>query len=379
MAFRFLALPGELRNAIYKQVFDPAAHREELGERKYRYNLDTRLLLTCKQIYFESRVVFYRSFVFVRIETPWDATQSHLQQEGLVPLLATEETAADFKNYHMNIVISAPTHGILDRGSRKVLLLADDMPKFCKIWSYWHLSYNGELNQNITLKIDLQDPMDPNEPLPLQMQKILLEPFGMIKKLKNVEINGIQQPMKTHVRRLMAVPEESQEKCLEEATRFKDLGVVALKKGDPDTGLDLFFKAFAAMHIICIGRHRLVWADSWFDRTLSGGPFDGQKGTVVRLVLRVKLVANILKAYLDKENYQEAWFWGDRTINLMRSAMGNQDDQPFLNFPAAVDTGKIDYRTGLAGKYLRKPEARRLFQVAHKYLPNDKSIQEQLG
>jgi len=143
--------------------------------------------------------------------------------------------------------------------------------------------------------------------------------------------------------------------------------------------LEWFIKAFAAIHIICDGEHRQVWADSWFDKLLVGGPFDGQHGHIARLVLRIKLVANIVKAQLDKEDYQAAWFWGDRTIGLVRRAMRSHEDQPFLNFPGAVDTGKIYYRTGLAAKYLEKPEANYLFRVAQKYLPHDDSIRKQLG
>jgi hypothetical protein len=381
--FRFLDLPGELRNAIYSKIYNPSACRIDLGDGKSRYEVPTALFLANKQISEEARAVFLKNFTFVRVETPWDATQSHLQQEGLVPILARGIMADEFERFYMNVVIDAPKQeGHLPRDhSRKLLLVADDLPKFCKIWSLWHLSYNADLNQNLTLRLIMNNPLSRRLELPVDIQKQLLLPFGMVKTLMSVEIEGLHnQRVEQQMREDMVVPEVTQEKCLEEATRLKEQGNATLKRGDPQGALDLYTQSFAAMHITCLGRQRFVWADAWFDRLLRGGQFDGQHGHIVRLVLRIRLVANIIHCYNELRCWEEAWFWGDRTINLMRNAMGNQDDEPFLHFPAAVETGKIYYRTGVAGKMMGKSlEAQRLFRVASKYLPNDKIIQAELG
>ena len=181
------------------------------------------------------------------------------------------------------------------------------------------------------------------------------------------------------MRKEMKVPYDSPELCLEEATKLKDAGNAAMRK-DPARAIELYFESFEKIHIICTGRRRSIWGDAWFDRILDGGPFAGEHGQVVRLILRVRLVANIVKAYLDLEDYTMAAFWGMRTIKMMRDATGSEEDEPMLSFPAAVEMGKIFYRTAVAYKAQGDTsEARRLLRVAAGYLPRDEAIKRELA
>jgi tetratricopeptide (TPR) repeat protein len=180
------------------------------------------------------------------------------------------------------------------------------------------------------------------------------------------------------MRETMAIPYDTPEFCLEEATKLKDAGNVALKTS-PRRAIELYVEAFKKLHIICIGRRRSIWGDAWFNTQISSGRFDGQHGQVVRMVLRVRLVANTVKAYLDLEEWDEAIFWGMRTINLMREAIG-EEDVAIMGFPAADEIGKIYYRTGFAYKKTGDDsEARRLLRVASEYLPNDQIIRKELA
>jgi len=177
----------------------------------------------------------------------------------------------------------------------------------------------------------------------------------------------------------MSIPETSQEKCLEESTRLKDIGNVALRNGDPLAALHYYIDSFKAMHIVCQGRYRAVWADAWFNKILVGGPFDGQHGQMIRIMLRIKLVANIVKAYLDLHDFEEAYFWGNRTLTIMRQAIGSEEIIPLHNFPSAPELGKICYRTGMACKAVGKTgEAKKLFEAAHIYLPRDELVTREL-
>jgi hypothetical protein len=152
-----------------------------------------------------------------------------------------------------------------------------------------------------------------------------------------------------------------------------------LNNNNPTEAIRFYIEAFRAIHVVCIGRYRAVWADTWFNKTLQGGPYDRQHGQFVRIDLRVRLVANIVKAYLDMEDYEEAYFWGDRTLETIRQVTGNEDDIPMLNFPAPAVVGKIYFRTGMACKYLdRTNEARKLFQAAHGYLPRDERVKKEM-
>jgi tetratricopeptide (TPR) repeat protein len=234
------------------------------------------------------------------------------------------------------------------------------------------------------LSLFIQNPLSetrPNETIriPNQVQEKLLLPFGMVKNLYEVKIIGEHnESIEKVMRDTMAIPYDTPESCVEEATKLKDLGNTALKT-DARRAIELYVEAFRKLHIICIGRRRSIWGDSWFNVQLQGGTFDGQHGQVVRMILRVRLVANTVKAYLDLEEFEEAVFWGMRTITLMREAIG-EEDVAMTGFPAANEVGKIYYRTGFAQKKLgRESEARRLLRIAAEYLPNSKDVRNELA
>ena len=105
----------------------------------------------------------------------------------------------------------------------------------------------------------------------------------------------------------------------------------------------------------------------------------------MRIILRVRLVANIILAYLKLSKYDEAKFWGMRSINLFRGTTGeteeegDREDEAMLGFPAAREMGKIYYRTGVAVREVGEREkARRLFTTAVKYLPGDEIVKRDL-
>jgi hypothetical protein len=383
MPFRFLDLPPELRNIVYREVLNPSSFRRELDENYTKYAFDLSILLVCQQIKSEAWAIFRQNFVFVRVETPWDEAQGHVERDGHVPLVATGELAEAFVHHHISVVIQPPHYGALDRDSRKFVLLADDLVAFTQMWAYRHLStgdQGGELNQHLGLLLKLRNPsaVDPDaidNELPVALQKRLLEPFGKVKKLRQVEVLGPHSAaVEQSMRDLMEVPDDSPEVCLERGNKLKDMGNVALKVGNPAEALKLYIEAFRAIHIVCVGQYRAIWGDAWFNRLLTHEPFKNQYGHFIRVKLRTRLVANIIKAYLDMENYEEAWFWGDRTINLVRITSGMRDDQHFVTFPAALELGKIFYRTGLALKHMNRPtEARSCFKSALGYLPGEEA------
>lgn len=77
-----------------------------------------------------------------------------------------------------------------------------------------------------------------------------------------------------------------------------------------------------------------------------------------------------------------------RTITMIRQAIGlpeheeaaAPEEEAITNFVAAVDMGKVYFRTAMAWKALDdKSEARKLLKVAQVYLPNDKKVQEEVA
>jgi hypothetical protein len=382
MAFPFLNLPPELRLAVYDEILHPAEFRNDLGDGHTCYDFDLSLFYVNKQIYHEARKVYLRNFTFVRADTPWTEASHHLQTSGRVPILATGAQANAFKGQSLDLTIKGP--GVVrdfDQDDNMLLLLADDLPLFCQMWFYYNLSFEGELNRHMTVTLKLNNPFGEtsDEELPRAIQRQLMQPFGMVKRLGAVTVEGQHsEEIEKAMRAEMEEPEESPEKCLEDATKLEEAGKLALKKGNPKLAVDLFLQSFKAMHIVCIGHYRGIWGDAWFHKRLEGGPLNGQDGQLVRLVLRVKLVADTIQGFLDMENFAEAWFWGDRTIGIIDRS--NEDDHPIPYFPAPNVLGQIYYRTGVASKALdRLDDARSHFRVAYAYLPLDEDVRRALA
>ncbi|KAL9062823.1 MAG: hypothetical protein Q9157_008603 [Trypethelium eluteriae] len=385
--FRLLDLPPELREEIYTIALAPIYHEEENhSSREYELGL----LQVSKRIRNEAQEIFKRDNVFCRIETPWPETQHHIAVQGHVPLVATGEAANRFSLHHLSINIDAPRYQQQHENSNIVILL-EDLPTFTNMWYLSDLSH-PQLNSHFRLVLSLHNPWaashdDPM--LPKALQEWLLLPFGAVKHLPEVEIQGPHHDsVEKALREAMAVPVPTPEACLEAATRLKDEGNALLQTGDARGAIAKYVDSFKAIFILCKGRRRDIWGEAHFQTMLASGQFKNQNGAIVSMTLRVRLVANVCQAYLKLGEYDEARFWGMRSIQMIRVAMLGDDDgqevdveqEVFMHIPAAAEVGKIYYRTGIAARELgEKEEARRLLRVAEKYLPNDKQVKKDLA
>jgi len=268
-----------------------------------------------------------------------------------------------------------------------MIILLNDLHLFCRIWYYSALSQPG-LNSYLQLTLRLQNPYSTSlaeAPIRESLQRQLLMPFGEVKGLNEVLIEGCDESVKVQLETAMEIPYDPPEKCFEDTTRLMEEGTEAFRKKEYEQALKLFMESFRAMHILCNGRKRSIYADAHFDTTLSGGTYDRQLGTLVRLILRVKLVARVIDVYLKLQQWKEAKFWGMRSINFMRESMGPDAADYIPEFIAAGDMALIYLRTAMACKVLEsmdveepaeynEPDCGELFQVAERYILDKKMI-----
>ncbi|PSK35059.1 hypothetical protein B9Z65_1642 [Elsinoe australis] len=393
---QLLSLPAEIRSHIFSFILDPSANRKIDSDNYTNYNFSPalQLFLVNKQVHSEARSLFFNINTFIVISTPWNEAQTHVAIEGHVPIIAGGERADKFSLWTMLILINAPNFEFAEEEMRKFVIHIDDLPAFATTWKYSDLTH-PQLNPHLGLSLKFRDPkvrQDWEEPMiPKAVQSRLLLPLGVVKRLAGLEITGRPMPLKSlmeELQKAMNEPHESPESCLRRATHFKDEGNKALKVGKYEEALELYREAWLAMHIVVNGRERHVHADLYYNRELREEPFKGMQGHTVRLALRVKLVANTVMLYLKMEKYEDAKYWGMRTITMIRQAIGlpeheeaaAPEEEAITNFVAAVDMGKVYFRTAMAWKALDdKSEARKLLKVAQVYLPNDKKVQEEVA
>ena len=388
MAFRILDLPPEIREHIYEECLLLTKVSDDDGPAHYEKDLS--ILRVNKLMNREAKRIFEEQNVFLKITTPWPEATNYIFNEGKVPLLATGRKAVDFSNVHLHIRINTPMFATPGE-THSMIILLEDLPSFTQLWKFADL-HNRGLNRHFEVYLSLQDPYVPDRKIPKPLQQKLLMPFGAIKELDKLEVDGMVLPsVKEALEKETRTPQPTPEECLEKASDLKDEGNGLINQKKYKEALQKYFDAFKAMHILVNGRLRTVHADGYFAKELKSGQFVNQRGEYVRMLLRVKLVANIVLTYLKMEDYEEAHFWGKRTILLFRQSMTDEHDAAypseedwigtpmFLNFGAAPEMGKIYYRTALAARGLKKErEVPRLLEAAAEYLPNDKEVKREL-
>ncbi|CAD0114957.1 unnamed protein product [Aureobasidium uvarum] len=383
-----LDLPREIRDNIYTHLFTPSANKHTTNDETtttYTY-AQHNLFLCSRQLYHEARRIFLEQNTFVKITTPFPQSRVQVAEDG-VPIVV--EAAEGFTQHRLGVVITLPAAEV-ETVEDTFVIHIDDLETFCDSWLFSAVEVK-ELNPHLALRLSLEEPLaatplDESTAVEKKvlrtLQEKLLYPFGRIKHLLSVDIAGTPLPDDTviaEMKRLMAVPLESPAERLILATTHKDAGNVALKAGQALSALEHYRKAWKALFIVVNGRHRKTHCEHYFEIILSEPPFEGQHGSMVAIVLRVRLVANTLLAYLNLHEWDTAVHIGMRTINMMRGGRDNlePDEEASNGWIAGPEMGKIYYRTALAYKEMDdKYEARRLLKVAVLYLPRDTKVRE---
>ena len=379
-----LTLPAEIREHIYKLILNPEESRRHEEDEYVTYHYSAALVLfkINRQIYNEAHKVFYDLNTFVRIETPWPQSKEHVMSEGHCPIVIQDGFAKRFKNYKLEVGIDAPQYELLEMDTECFIIHVDDVPKFTKSWFLADLSH-PTLNPNLRLNLRLHDPFSgegEDKHIPRSLQRQLLLPWATVKNLGQMTLGGSPEPDTRIVSELkteQAKPLPSPDHCIRECARLKSEGNAELQAGRYKNALEVYKQAWEAIYITVYGRTRHVHGDAFFDVRLKEPPYQGKFAQAERLVLRVQLVANTCLALLKLEEFEDAIFWGRRTINTLRVGMGFEPDmdieperEAIPGFPAAKEMGKVYWRTALALKAIdEKSEARRLTRVAMVYLP----------
>ncbi|KAI4140044.1 MAG: hypothetical protein L6R39_005982 [Caloplaca ligustica] len=391
MGFPFLALPAEIREHIYHAILstDNARRPPNNDDEPASYRYDLAVLRVNKQIHHEAKKAFQDN-IFIKISTPWSESIDHISSEGRVPIITTGLKAESFESYHLWIAIDTP--GVSFSGcAYSMLICLEDLPAFTRMWRFSNLNHQG-LNSHLRLTLTIKDPHVPDRKIPKGLQSRLLLPFGLVKDLHSLSVEGarVLPSIEEALKKEQAIPDPPPEECLETATALKDAGNKALQAGDYAAALKHYTDAFAAIHITVSGRKRYIHADGYYGRECTSGAYKGHRSDYVRLMIRVKLVANVIQTYLKMKDWEEARFWGKRSILLLRASLTGDDDNDIedeknwrwvqqsntMGFPARAEMGKILYRTALASRELRRhDEVDNLIRAAAVYLPHDEVVQ----
>ncbi|KAJ4333494.1 NADH dehydrogenase [ubiquinone] 1 alpha subcomplex assembly factor 3 [Ascochyta clinopodiicola] len=362
--FRFLDLPLELRECVYSLYFNPADRLrkspalEGQGFCGGMYDFEVAIFGVSRSVGREARKVWRRVVRTVKVGTPWPGAVNHISSEGLVPIVCTDRRADFFNDHHALVQITAPFHQAVPEHT--VVLLIDDLHLFAQTWYYSALSY-PMLNDRLSTAFELRDPdMDDvdegdEKAIPLALQRKILLPFGQVKGLYSMDISGFNKTVARELRAAMAIPPPTLQQSCESATQHLHAGDAFLAQGasGADAALEAYTQAFHAIHILIKGRTRRVLADTFFHAHLTSGPYAGQTGMTVRVILRLRLVARTIAAHLAKRSYASAAFWGMRSVRIMSEAMDAEFEDFLADLVGGDDVALVYVRAGVALHLMR--------------------------
>ncbi|KAL9130891.1 MAG: hypothetical protein Q9217_001041 [Psora testacea] len=411
-ALGFFNLPPEIREQIYRNLLRSANHRYEStkeGEGPY-FQFDLSILRVSRSIHREAAKVFQDN-IFVKITTPWPQAISHVNSEGKVAVVAMDQQANDFQSYYLLVHIDTPDLAPWSEQPHKtysMITCVQELEAFTRIWYFSNLNNMRQLNPHLTLRLDLKNPHLPHERIPKALQRRLIMPFGEVKDLhsmgfgfhgKNFSGQPVDEEVKEAVMKAQQVPAPTPEECIESALAHKKAGNARMEAKAYGAALHEYFEAFAAIHIYIRGRERDIHCDAYYGQELQTGVYQLQYGHYVRMMLRVQLVANTVLAYLKMENWEEAYFWGRRSIVLFRSSMTGVEEiggegweewvceSQLMAFDSKNEMGKLFYRTAVAARNLgqngcegrKEEEIDSLIMAAGIYLPKDPIVRTEVS
>ncbi|KAF2644548.1 hypothetical protein P280DRAFT_443311 [Massarina eburnea CBS 473.64] len=386
--FPLLRLPLELREHVFAFYFNPfdrlvshydfgppdpaisdgSEDRPEDTPGGGKYSFDFRLMRVNKQICGEARGVWKRvAGTFVMVDTPWPTAVHHISTEGFVPIVASGPRASLFRDHTFHVEITAPRYDA--HPDHSLVLLLEDVPLFAKTWYYSALSYpvlNTELHVSFKVRpvdgwLDCSYNDGEEKEVGIELQRKMVAPFEKVKGLRGTHFSGFDEKVKEDVLKGMAIPHPSAQECIESCASLMAEGDTALASAskEPEKGqqaLHLYRRAFHAIHVIIENRTRRVLAEGYFHETIPSGPFAGQSGTTVRILLRIRLVSRHVLAYLRLKKYGDAAFWGMRSIRIMREAMSSEFEDLQTDFPGMSDVGPLCCRTAMAFQIMEDDE-----------------------
>jgi len=272
-------------------------------------------------------------------------------------MVCTESRANEFTSHHGIVQITAPFHDVA--AEHMIVILVDDLHLFTETWFYSALSY-PMLNERLATTFILQNPNrgehDDGQHIgvPLAIQKRLLFPFEQVKGLHSTRFYNYDPSVQAELLRLQAKPIPTLHEALESATDYMEAGDAVLTAPNTDDktsaleALDLYLKAFHAIHILIHNRTRRVMADMFFHDNVTKGRYKGQTGITIRVILRLKLVSRTVAAYNKLARWDDAAFWGMRSIGILRET-SSPDFEGFLKeVLGGMDIALLYVRTGIA-------------------------------
>lgn len=207
--FRFLDLPGEIRNKIYENILCSVVPREQTSREGYesrrpdrlqlfesppqhikylQHSIEPNLLRTCQSIYDEGTYLMRKTNRFVKIAVKITDKDLEYILRGIPIIYMTKEVARDFEHA---IVVHEIVASKKER-ARSFVLLDRDLGFFCKGLAEYNLFAIGVNPFHTLTLIEPCESQAENAPkfLTSKLQESLLAPYRSLRGFSHFKIKG---------------------------------------------------------------------------------------------------------------------------------------------------------------------------------------------
>lgn len=373
--FRFLDLPGEIRNRIYELIlcsFEPAPPSESLGKGLIQiqsgriqevstgicpavHSIETTILCTSKQVHREAYDVMVKTNQFMHVRTT-DISMSELLVGSQVPIVTLDRAHAEqFQGYVLRIDLSAIPGGWVDEYDPEdvdmetegfdpdihgrpaghgphfsFMILGRDWDAFCHMLSEADIYVDSfSSNVKITLFLEPWFLSIPEYKAPItdlfttKTQEAFLKPFrAQLRGFSQVEIGDrVSRELKEAVvEEVKKSPWPDPYKILEDLYEAKDLGAQFYQDGKVTEASEWWTTAVSDVR-------RMRCSESWKALALKGGPPFINQLAELQFTLLLNSAQNSLRVMKASPNNKEAVMTvGDVVTSNLQEASGLRDD-----------------------------------------------------
>ncbi|KAL9103042.1 MAG: hypothetical protein Q9163_001872 [Psora crenata] len=324
--FRLLALPGEVRNEIYRHLVTAARTLCEVKEervqykvkRTYSYRFHLSIHRVNRQIHDEASHILGIKNAFISVTTRYTKLLTVCKQR--LPVVAGNISKMTSSNWVMTVdfnsiphlqPIDYPVETITEDFSEvQFLISAYDLSYFCKV-----LLYYGSSKANcpqyfsasrLTIKV-LPLPKDQGYTharlgsvhFPITHDRILLEPFRVLHSIGKVQIHGPVSPQyKAELMTSISRLGPSVEDIIYAASALQEQADNAIIQGRPSNAMALYKRAIE----IFLQSHRLTERS----KIIRAGEHAGKKAIYTSYEIGFELVMRIATLYHISKKYQLA-------------------------------------------------------------------------
>lgn len=394
--FRFLDLPREIRNKIYRILLCSFAPRSTTVKPSLtsdfldslaaaEHDIDTSILLASRQIHREAYDTMVKTNRFVRLISLGGVPLKSLLNHLRVPVVAKDSVSTSFKGYVLSVSLTAPNFisMVLKQGHHNIepfslMVLSRDLDILCDVLMDGDVYVPGfgmEISVKITVapQATLESSLykDPLSPFFSEVtQQALLQPFrSRLRGFKKTKVGGLVDEK---------IAKAAEEDIAQDSATDPE-AVISNYQAQKEEG-QAFYKAKRPMEAClkwldaALEIEQLVTNSSWQPLVEKGGRSFVKRLAEIHFLMKL----NILHVQIGdvQKNQPYAKLLATDTVTSVMTSLTNEYWMPGYQWaPSAAQQAKFCYRQALLLRVMddRGSMERAVTSIehAHRLLPND--------